>query len=241
LNQINCRFCQVSDVISNGTIDNFWNRPLLETDNFFVVPSLGAMVEGWLLIVTKEHHLCMGALKPKQITELNELSLYIKSIVESCYGKVAIFEHGPALEKLAVGCGVDHAHLHIVPTTVPLVEQSNSWNDQPFDWVKVPGIIGATEHYLKQQSYLYVDQEISGALLYAGDGITSQFFRKTIASHLNILSEFNWRDNPNFSNIKKTVECLEPRLHHISSNIVAEYGGQISGRTYRSSIFETVG
>ena len=39
-----------------------WSAPLVETENFVVVPSLGALVEGWLLIVPKAHHISYGAL-----------------------------------------------------------------------------------------------------------------------------------------------------------------------------------
>ncbi len=38
-----------------------WDQVLLETANFVVVPTIGAIVEGWLLVVSKEGLVCMGA------------------------------------------------------------------------------------------------------------------------------------------------------------------------------------
>ena len=32
----------------------FYNQRLYETDNFAVIPALGAIVKGWLLIIPKE-------------------------------------------------------------------------------------------------------------------------------------------------------------------------------------------
>jgi hypothetical protein len=42
-----------------------WNEFLIETENFAVVPSLGALVEGWLLMVPKEHYISMGGRRPQ--------------------------------------------------------------------------------------------------------------------------------------------------------------------------------
>ena len=39
-----------------------WNEPILESQNFVVVPSLGSLVEGWTLLLPKSHYLSMGAL-----------------------------------------------------------------------------------------------------------------------------------------------------------------------------------
>src|SRR5689334_5777564 len=54
-----CRFCV--DNVSISAVDP-WDRPLLSTDNFYVVPSLGSLVEGWLLVIPKDHVISAAAL-----------------------------------------------------------------------------------------------------------------------------------------------------------------------------------
>ena len=100
----------------NFFTDEFYNAVLFETDNFFAIPSLGSIVEGWVLIVPKRHYISMGAIRNDDLhNELDSFSSSIKDIVRQAYGNVILFEHGAARQNTAVGCGVDYAHLHIVP------------------------------------------------------------------------------------------------------------------------------
>src|SRR5579862_8951840 len=90
-----------------------WDIPLFESPNFVAVPSLGALVEGWLLLIPKCHVLSLGSLPDSTHEELNEFKEFLYAALIQCYGSASAFEHGPIIEKSAVGCGVDHAHLHI--------------------------------------------------------------------------------------------------------------------------------
>jgi hypothetical protein len=82
----------------------------------------------------------MGALPMTLRTEADELELRTRALLETQYDKpVVAFEHGPSTEKHGTGCGVDHAHLHLVPTDCdllasvrPFVPVSLNW--RPCDW-----------------------------------------------------------------------------------------------------------
>src|SRR5262245_13149985 len=74
-----------------------WNRPLLRTENFVVLPSLGALVEGWLLIVPTRHYLCLGALPASVTQEFRNLQDCVYSILVHRYGYACAFEHGPSV------------------------------------------------------------------------------------------------------------------------------------------------
>ena len=93
------------------------DRLLCETSNFFVIPTLGSMgIEGYLLIIPKEHHHAMGMIPENHLPELNNLISDVKKIIKSVYGlPTLLFEHGPRVGNLDSGQSVDHAHLHIVP------------------------------------------------------------------------------------------------------------------------------
>src|SRR5258708_29134184 len=104
-----CRLC-CRDMSANP-----WNEPLFESENFVVVPSLGALVEGWFLLLPKDHYLCMGALPQSLLDEMMQLRQTVLSFAEGTYEDICAFEHGPHQENRSIGCGVDHAHLHLVP------------------------------------------------------------------------------------------------------------------------------
>jgi hypothetical protein len=42
--------CLCSNLVSENS-NEVWNRPLFESANFVVLPSLGSLVQGWLLLV----------------------------------------------------------------------------------------------------------------------------------------------------------------------------------------------
>ena len=44
-----------------------YNVRLYETENFAVIPSLGSIVEGWLLIIPKKHYLSYGYLSSEEL------------------------------------------------------------------------------------------------------------------------------------------------------------------------------
>lgn len=48
-----CRFCG----IANGRDNSLWseNAKVAESENYFAISSIGALVEGWTLIVPKKH------------------------------------------------------------------------------------------------------------------------------------------------------------------------------------------
>jgi len=113
----NCRMC--SNLGIHTPADD-WDKPLLESENFAALPSLGALVEGWLLLVPRRHFISVGALPQPLLREMEEMKRLLCSAVEENYGQACIFEHGPSKANCAVGCGVDHAHLHVVPVPFDL-------------------------------------------------------------------------------------------------------------------------
>jgi hypothetical protein len=78
-----CRFCPPAfSSYGRGQIEN---TVLFETDEFVVVPSLGSLVEGWLLIVSKEHYLCMAEAPPSLIDELLALQQFVRGVIVDKY------------------------------------------------------------------------------------------------------------------------------------------------------------
>ncbi|HET6843293.1 MAG TPA: hypothetical protein VFK06_16690 [Candidatus Angelobacter sp.] len=200
----NCCLCSnfASDLLAEP-----WNRPLFASTNFVVLPSLGSLVEGWVLIVPKEHFICIGALPAELVAEMNHLKSQVCSVLGSIYGELCAFEHGPKANARNVGCGVDHAHLHIVPIHYDLVAASTSFAPRDTEWHSAT-FENCREAFEKQQDYLYVEQPIGVGRISTSSDFGSQIFRKAIAASLGVFGQFSWREYPQTEIIAKTINTL---------------------------------
>jgi ATP adenylyltransferase len=184
----------------------FWNKPLFETKNFAVVPSLGSLVQGWVMVVPKAHVVCAGALSDSLANEMQRLTTEISAIVTRSFGEVCVFEHGPSTWRKSTGCSVDHAHLHIVPVDFNLAAAALSFMPENSSWVA--GDWRACRNaYLQGADYLYIEQPVGFGRIATHAEFASQVFRKAIAQRLGIIGEFSWRDFPKFEVAASTVRA----------------------------------
>jgi len=204
-----CRLCRKLTKEKIDLESNPWDTIILQSQNFVVLPTVGAIVKGWVLVVPKKHYLCMGALENYLLAELNELCDFVSSKLQSYYGPVAIFEHGPSKPKQLIGCGVDHAHLHIVPTRCNLVEGVRQVFTDSLKWNGVTGIKEATKYYIKGLPYLYINQPMYGTYLATHKNIPSQLFRKAISLYAGVPHRYDWRNFPEKDNVIDTLETLK--------------------------------
>lgn len=204
-----CCFC--SSFVSAELTDS-WNKPLLESSNFVVVPSLGSLVEGWVLIVPKKHFICIGALSDGLLNEMENVKSDVSSHLGRLYGDLCLFEHGPSMASRSVGCGVDHAHLHIVPLNFDLVNAAIPFlPDEGVSWRRADsGSCRAA--YKNGLDYLYVEQPLTGGRIATHSNFGSQVFRKAIASVLNIPEKFSWREYPQTHMVGRTISALTASL-----------------------------
>jgi ATP adenylyltransferase len=201
----NCRLCH--NLGANGAA-NVWDKPVMESPNFVAVPSLGALVPGWMLLLPKNHYVAMGAVSRTETAELTEIKNLLVCRLRHAYGELCAFEHGPSGPGREVGCGVDHAHLHLVPirfdlgtAVLPLMPRSVEWSEADLDDCK-----RAFESGL---DYLYLEQPLGRGRIAVHDRFGSQLFRRAIASHLGIEDEYNWREYPKVENILSTARTLQ--------------------------------
>lgn len=106
---MNCKFCDFDKTKIENTI-------IEETDNFFVIPAIGSLVDGYILVITKKHLNSMANIIPENYDEYNELLLKYREIFKKIYNKYPItFEHGtPILNSNHKANSIVHAHTHIV-------------------------------------------------------------------------------------------------------------------------------
>jgi ATP adenylyltransferase len=201
----NCRLCH--NLGADGAA-NVWDAPVIESRNFVAVPSLGALVPGWVLLLPKNHYVAMGAVPTCETAELEKIKRALVSRLQQAYGELCAFEHGPSGPGREVGCGVDHAHLHLVPlkfdlgaAVLPLLPHGVEWSEADLDDCK-----RAFESGL---DYLYLEQPLGRGRIAVHDCFGSQLFRRIIANHLGVDDEYNWREYPKVDNILSTVRTLQ--------------------------------
>jgi diadenosine tetraphosphate (Ap4A) HIT family hydrolase len=199
--------CTLCNAVFGVGSDERWNQIIFESPNFAVIPSLGSLVEGWLLIVPKKHFISAAVLPEPLLGEMMQLKQDVSEALALDYGQVCIFEHGPVSAGRSTGCGVDHAHVHVVPVAADLITAS-----QPY----LPGGVNFNRGTLrdcrieaeKGFDYLYVEQPVGVGFVAFSKKFESQTFRRGVASIYGCSSEYNWRNYPKLETVQRTIDRL---------------------------------
>lgn len=163
---------------------------MAQDDVSLVLPSLGAMVPGWMLVVPRAHELnWQDCVTERQSLESSLVAASDR--VEQLWGQPTWFEHGPAAAGSGTGCGVDHVHMHMVPLSWSLrLATEAMFSDLRFREVASPWWRARGEEAV---DYLYL-KEGHKHFVATGHAPRSQVFRRVIA-HKAGFSKWNWRDD----------------------------------------------
>jgi len=213
LREDNCKYC--SDLLNQNKNNSHlpWNTILFETENFVVVPTLGSLVEGWILIVPKDHYICMGAMPKSLWPELLGVKNYFNNILTDLYGPITLFEHGPHKKKLSIGCGIDHAHLHLVPLNFNLLSKATNESEILGNtWSKLPSLEQTADLYNNNLSYIYIEDPNSSPYCCTLDSAPCQLLRKLIAKEIGIESQYDYKEYEFKNNVVSTIEKVKSAL-----------------------------
>lgn len=195
-----CPYC-TGFLGASGNAREPWDEVLSIRDDVYLVPTRGCLVEGWLLAIPREHTLSLAHLAPHRQTAAIATARHAADRVSLLYGTATVFEHGASVPRSAVGCGVDHAHLHIVPLPFSLGDVARHHPlGRTLTWRRAEGWEGIEP---SAGAYLAVTSG-DGVLVGSGD-IPSQFFRRVIADELGCGSRFDWKADDGLENVVRTV------------------------------------
>jgi hypothetical protein len=126
------------------------------------------------------------------------------------------FEHGPAARGSSLGCGVDHAHLHVV-VDAPITFQdfvSAVKNAAPVVWHK-RSAAHAHRSIVDGASYLMA-ASINRAVVAENveNVVGSQFFRRVIAGLVGRPQAWNYKTHPHIENARKTLSAFDIHARH---------------------------
>lgn len=184
------------------------DRPLLTTSKWIVAPTLGAIIPGWLLVIPRRPVLSfkqwatVEAERPETILERLRQHLGLSS------REVIWFEHGPVQNGTVVGCGLDHAHIHVLvrpPFSFETFE-ATARSLANLDWQQSAAdeIYGGLRDH---RSYLIAGSGDSALRAFEVEQAGSQFFRRVV-SNLAAETAWDYRSHPHAENIAETIRTF---------------------------------
>jgi diadenosine tetraphosphate (Ap4A) HIT family hydrolase len=169
--------------------------------DFAVLPSLGGIVPGHILLVPKRHVRRWLALPAEEARQGDRLMKQLSRRLSSSFGAgVHFFEHGSGTHAETPACSIEHAHIHAIPTDKQVRErlrQDYPW--QPVGgWQRVQQLAGDSEYLW------YQTPEGDRSVCVTLGGFPSQYLRRVFTEELGG-TRWNWREFPNSSNMTQTV------------------------------------
>jgi hypothetical protein len=200
-----CAFCVK---FGNMTSDerNWYDVELTSLGDFVVVPALGALIEGHLMIVTRNHYQSMAYLSEGELVQLSSFVQEVREVLSDAYNGVVVFEHGPALPMHSGGSCIDHAHLQVIPLKIDLLP----------DLLKCHACrsIGEMRELimLRHQTmpYFFYQNQLGQMYVSQPADVPSQYMRRLIAAVLEKPDEWDYALFPNFELIEATVRKMTP-------------------------------
>jgi len=207
-----CKFCgQIAgDPRRNELatiVDALWtSRPVLaETAAAVVMPSIGALVTGHALVCPARHYRSLVAAPPDVARDVEGLLAATRERVETLTNSPThVFEHGSSLHGSRIACSVEHAHTHVVPSSVDIRDRITGvaeWRAVGIDLEDLRSAVGG-------QEYLYYAAPTGECLVAtSAQGFPSQLLRRVLADAMG-LPDWNWRTEPAVDRVQTTAELL---------------------------------
>ena len=181
------------------------NTIIEETNNFYIVPTLGSLVDGYVLIVTKRHINSMSELNDIELNEYLNIITKYQNVYKKIYNKTPIvFEHGTPNQNSEIKANsVTHAHTHIV--NINFTNKKEIIEKYNFNEIKELNEIDKNKNYIK---YIYDNKKY---ITYDFPSI-SQLMRILVAKELGYEDKFDWKKERFEENIISTIKRINGEL-----------------------------
>lgn len=196
-----CAYCKYLSGIAGQN-----EKVLYRSKNFFVIPTLGQLITGYLLVIPFKHVMSNAELDDESIEEYETVLEDIEFIIKLTYNvpNILVWENGSG--KSGTGKAKDsvvHSHVHVAPSnlTSDMIEHVSGFQ---FDTISLKYLKKYKEHsYLLLRTPNYSSWKINNnPELY----IPRQYVRQLIAQEYNIPGElWNWRKYPFRNNMHQTA------------------------------------
>ena len=185
------------------------NRILYETKNFIVFPTVGQIVEGYLLIASKKHFLGMGQIPKRQYSELNFICKKVRNILTEEYTSPLFFEHGVISEVKKGGCCITHAHFHAIPVKIDILHELVNH----FEYQRIKSLDSLKKQFDKGIPYFFYESNYGERYLFEiPEIVPSQYIRKVIAVKIGKPERWDWKSCLGIVELLRTIEKLKGKF-----------------------------
>ncbi len=198
-----------SMVLSVDAMERHPSDTVLYRDKDLIVcPTLGSFLPFWYLIIPTQHYLNFSDWERSAVG--NSAASQIRRLVVNALGEDADFiwfEHGPSKRGSITGCGVDHAHLHVILdsgfSAADLLQATaqlgvKSWHRSTFD-----DVFG---HRTDEGEYLAFGDSSTGHFKNLLEPVGSQFFRRAVYCLRGNRSDWDYRQHPHQDIAQQSVD-----------------------------------
>lgn len=196
-NNDGCVLCSaIKDSAGNEHPDNIYNKKLDESDNFSVLPCIGPLVKGHVMVVSKYHTDNLSKMGIERIKEYEYLKNRVQQSYELYNSNLLEAEHGAKQENNSGAC-IIHTHVHWIP----------NWGNKSnlFSNLNLRNKIDKIENiYYEKVPYIFSRGNSSIIRIYSAEDTPSQAIRRIITSEMGKKS-WDWAVYPRYDLIKDTV------------------------------------
>jgi diadenosine tetraphosphate (Ap4A) HIT family hydrolase len=206
---IQCDFCNEFSGSSENSFARIYDahpetRTLFRSREFAVVPSLGQIVEGYLLVLPIKHFRTLGDLPGPLLEEFAAICGCVGRTLKDQYGPYILFEHGTRSEGVG-GCGIYHAHLHATPLAG--ISDPVGALKLSFPCAEFASLSEISERSANLSSYLFCQDSDARLYLFDTGPLPSQYMRKFLADELGD-KDWNWRSARREERLLSTIQRL---------------------------------
>jgi diadenosine tetraphosphate (Ap4A) HIT family hydrolase len=156
------------------------DRICMQTKNFVAIPALTPLCEGHLLILPRDHLTCLSGMERKLADELRIFLSKVADKVTEQYGTIYYFEHG-VVRAGDQACGINHAHLHILPMETNQALAVGKLISQEFPSAKETSFDTVLNSPTPDKAYLMYGASLNDLQMAESNQIPSQIIRRTVA------------------------------------------------------------
>lgn len=198
-NQERCILCELASLKGMPTTMETYNRVvdkevdciIYSSPHFYVTSELGALKQGYLMIVPKQHILSVAQFYPALMIEYNQVCKDLEYVLKGAYPEasgVTFMEHGSAPGGITSHKkSIVHAHTHVVTDFQLSDHHKRMVKLTPIDDIS----LASETHYFSYQ------EGSDGQLMICMDNnvyVQRQFPRQVMAEDLKLApGQYNWR------------------------------------------------
>jgi ATP adenylyltransferase len=195
-----------------------YDQSIFETPDCVVVPTLGSILPGWLLVVPRRPAFNFRDWRGDTHTDARGLIDEVLHGLEVSAERAIWFEHGPSAAGSLVGCGMDYAHIHVLVAPPFSFDEfvSTVRHATELSWRLSP----TRNAYLSidtESSYLIAGSQHNAVIAERVESVGSQFFRRVVAQLVGKPKQWDYKNYPHLDNVRKTITSFVRQRESIAA------------------------